>query len=199
MKPSTIIPVRSSDSWISIGMKDGPNAFASRDGGCAASTVTLSITRTDCVAPPVRTCTTDTCGNRVWRVTPAPVTPPVVIYSEGTDTTGRHRFILTPAFAALGKGRMNGVLSACGKTVPVMLQVFSQPVLVSYDKGEYTCTKNFMGLGDMAIFPDGCSIPPGWAAVEALDGGVAGYGRTTVCGAFNKPVRQLDGSTVYLE
>jgi hypothetical protein len=80
-----------------------------------------------------------------------------------------------------------------------MLQVFSQPVLASFEKGDYTCTKNFLGLGDMAIFASGCSIPPGWAPVEALDGSVAGYGRTTACGSFNKPVKQLDGSTVYLE
>lgn len=195
-KPRFIIPVRSSDSWISVSMADGRDSFAANDWGCTASAV-MTVSKADCVLPPTRTCEgVDSCGNKIWRVTPAPAAPTVVL-EGGADSTGRLMFLLNAAFVALGKGRLNAEVSVCGKIIPVMLQVFSQPLLVDYTKGSVTGTVQIGNLWGVTLASN-CAVPPGWAPVNK-DRALVGYGRTTPCGAFTSAFVTEDCTTVYLD
>ena len=197
MKPRFIIPIRSSDAWISVSMGEGPNSFSAHDWGCT-STSSLSISKPACALPPTRTCEgVDSCGNKIWRVTPAPVTPAVVLPGEGVDNTGRLRFLINAEFIALGKGRLDGVLTVCGQTIRIALQVFSQPVLVDYRKGSVSgCAR----IGNLyaATLADNCAVPPGWAPVN-VNRVLVGYGRTEPCGAYTSAFVTEDCTTVYLD
>jgi hypothetical protein len=139
----------------------------------------------------------DTCGNKIWKVTPAPAPTSITIVADGVDNSGRVVFRLTPEFVALGKGRLNAELKACGKTVSVMFQVFSQPLVVDYQKGAVSgCAQ--IGTLFAATIPDNCVVAKGWVPVN-VGGVLRGYGRDAPCGTYTSAFITEDCTTVYLD
>jgi hypothetical protein len=120
-----------------------------------------------------------------------------VLAGEGVDSSGRLMFLLNAEFISLGKGRLNAVVAVCGKTIPVMLQVFSQPLLVDYRKGSVTGTVQIGSLWGVTLASN-CAVPTGWAPVN-VNRALLGYGRTTPCGSFTTAFITEDCTTVYLD
>lgn len=185
MKPTIIIPIRQSDAWFSVGIKDGCTTGM-------PTTATLKVWRPNCVRD-IRECIgVNACGNRTYRVT-TPVTPSVTLTTRTIDCQGRAVFDINSAFVALGKGRLEATLTTCAGDVNVSLQVFSSPVVASFEVGEYTQTTPYIlesvTVGLLALLVPGCFIPEGWVPVHnCTTDSLIGYARETQSLGFCKSI-----------
>jgi len=127
----------------------------------------------------------------------------VTLPTAGHSCNG-FKFQLTEEFRALGTGRFNAQITACGSTadfgvqVVDMLQVADTHVGYEFDTVPFVVDGETQG--EVATFGR-CTIPTGWIAVRDANNVLVGYGRAMKSMGFCKEyhLTNCNGRVVYLK